>query len=1573
MNRKMHKVIALLSIVAMLFTIVPATLLFSANADGDNLIQNGSFESGTSGWSIGGTTATSTDAKEGSTALLIQHTTMYGEAAAQVVNVTTNTNYTISWWTKRVSGSDAYCLFVMNNAGYANINPTEGEIWFNQTSTDWVQKTIKINSGDATAILLKFGPDWTAAGGSFLVDDVVMTAEGGSGGGSSTEVPFTNGDFETGDTTGWEKWQNTTVDAAAAHTGSYGAHLLGLGSWNGLLNQTFDTEAGKTYIVSFWYKVNKNAITVQFKDSATWGSVIASGSLATTTEWTKYEKEVTAVSNKVVLNFSGNGGTGDPNPAKAEDAYIDDVVITLKGGSTPDPEPEPDDGELVKNGSFEKGDKDWALNGAASVVDGGHTGDKALQITNPGAWSEAAKQTIDVKTDTTYYITVWSKRVSGTGAFNLIPLTASSTNMTIVSGQSWFNETSGNWVETVIEVNTGSSDKLTLKFTAEAANAGIILFDDIAVAEKAKPLEGQIVNGDFETGDATGWNTVQSTTVSSAAKKNGAYGIHLKGNSDWGGLLDQTFDVVDGKTYIASFWCKINGTVGVNTQWIGTTSGTQYKQDGVNNYLEPGKYSDWTQYVLEFTVSGDTQIKLNFCGDGSTNMKDLYIDDIQVVEKTGGSTPEPDSTFVNGGFETGDLTGWSGFQSTAVSTDAKRSGSYGAHLKGAGSWGGLLDQEFEVENGKTYDLTFWYKVNNDSGFNYKVKGNANLASGSGTAKEWTKVTLTFTADKNKLLLNISGYGATGDPDPTKAEDVYVDDFILTEKADTPPPVGLEEFQNGDFETGDFTGWTKYQDTAISADAAYGESAYGAHLKGKGWGGMLTQTFKTETGTKYHLIFRYYNNENGFNFQVKDQGDAGTNLVGQWCSKNKVWTKVAVEFVAASDVTFLNFAGGGETMTSDFYLDEVALYKDGEQPGANDPNLIKNGSFEEGIDNWNVSGDTAIYEKDYTDGTHSLKLSQDKGWAEAATQVVKVQPNTDYVLKWWHKRDTGKGQWMMWVMENKPYDYPNIGSEKGTGTISGNQGFDQTDRSTWYKNVVEINTGDATELLLKFGPNADNCGTFLVDGVGLYVKGTEPVEPEPEPVPPPLELSDYFAKMNRPGSQEKNLIVNGSFESTEDANWNVDTFLNDNTYFVDDSTTPYGDRSLYFNTSGVEDKVMSVFWVELEKQTEYTFSTWLKGAFISDENRFNATVGVVDKNGQFLTMDFDPENANHGEFMIGTDRDGNDVTGTRQIVPPAWDNEWHLRAVSFTTGEDTKFGIALYGSQSQLWLDDMALYKNGDGVAYISDNMSYSMKMNFDTSNIGCDANNSLIPDPNFNNGANSDFWQKANGWYNGFLSFEENPYEFGTSLKYTAKYSNGMTATRWVSVKPNTEYTFSMNLRILESGLGSLVLLDGKIRECARFFQAEFDQVVYDNPGWQTICIKFNTGCHTTIGIGIVDGGGIALLDNMRLFESDKGKDVEDTFIDPPVEAGDDFEDELLDDYDDGYYDDDSSNLIQVIKKGGKKARTIKPIFVLLAWIAIGAAAAALIVGFLLFVFFMSKLLIKKSKEKKLAAVRKAL
>ena len=226
-------------------------------------------------------------------------------------------------------------------------------------------------------------------------------------------------------------------------------------------------------------------------------------------------------------------------------------------------------------------------------------------------------------------------------------------------------------------------------------------------------------------------------------------------------------------------------------------------------------------------------------------------------------------------------------------------------------------------------------------------------------------------------------------------------------------------------------------------------------------------------------------------------------------------------------------------------------------------------------------------------------------------------------------------------------------------------------------------------------------------------------------------------------------------------------------------------------------------------------------------------------------------------------------------------------MSFNSGTSTKVGIALYGSYSQLWIDDIALFKVEDGVKYVSDNMRGNISPAFDGIDYnGCDDADSLIPDPTFSNGTSADYWAGANGFANGTLSIVDNAYEYGTSLKYTESYKPvGLYTIKWIDVEPNTNYTFAVDVKILKDGAGKLALMDGKIRNNVNFLEISYSQEDYGTD-WFTLMITFNSDVYDTIGLGFCDLGGEALIDNIRLFENADGKEVTDDYVEPPVADG---------------------------------------------------------------------------------------
>ena len=404
-------------------------------------------------------------------------------------------------------------------------------------------------------------------------------------------------------------------------------------------------------------------------------------------------------------------------------------------------------------------------------------------------------------------------------------------------------------------------------------------------------------------------------------------------------------------------------------------------------------------------------------------------------------------------------------------------------------------------------------------------------------------------------------------------------------------------------------------------------------------------------------------------------------------------------------------------------------------------------------------------------------------------------------------------------------------------------------------------------------NGDGNGSAIVDNVQIYKKGEEPSEPEPDApaTEGPMQLDSYGTAINRPASEDANLIENGSFENAEGGQWQ--SIISDTLYVVDDETAPEGDKSLFFNTSGVKDNKKVIFYMDVEPNTDYVFSAWVKGAFISADNRFNATFGVTDWKDNFCVY-----------------QDAKFSNKTRQIVPTAWDNEWHLRSVQFNSGVNTKIGIGFAGAESQMWIDGIALYTVDNGIKYGHPRqIGYVIASSLDEGEDGTTADeNNLIAGSTMDTADAEEFWSGAEGYKNGFISFVENEYEYGASMKYTGDDKSCYTnAIKWLTVEPNTEYIFTVDMRVVKSGGGSLELLDGKKRDCDAFLMIDFDQYTYGND-WNNIAIKFNSGEFDRIGIAVVDGGGVALIDNMRLFKAaDRVDGGDDQYVEPPYSFDD--------------------------------------------------------------------------------------
>lgn len=145
------------------------------------------------------------------------------------------------------------------------------------------------------------------------------------------------------------------------------------------------------------------------------------------------------------------------------------------------------------------------------------------------------------------------------------------------------------------------------------------------VAASGAARANLIVNGDFETGDITGWTQSGGNVATGVGNlfHKGSYGYHS--SSDTLGSLSQTIATTPGEKYDFSFWLA-NGWGGTNffsASWDGTPVLSMTDQAG---FL-------YTRYFFQMTAANtSTEIKFTY-----RHVPDFYgVDDVEVEH-----VPEP--------------------------------------------------------------------------------------------------------------------------------------------------------------------------------------------------------------------------------------------------------------------------------------------------------------------------------------------------------------------------------------------------------------------------------------------------------------------------------------------------------------------------------------------------------------------------------------------------------------------------------------------------------------------------------------------------------------------------------------------------------------------------------------------------------------------------------------------------------------------------------------------------------------------------------------------------------------------
>ncbi len=439
--------------------------------------------------------------------------------------------------------------------------------------------------------------------------------------------------------------------------------------------------------------------------------------------------------------------------------YFDDIVLTKVGNAGGDDSGDSGDsgetgetdvaGNLLENGTFATGDlTGWTNlygNCTTSIVDG-YNSTYGLQITTKTAWN-MVRQKVNVDENTDYVLTIWAKAAS---SMTLLVKDGGDTTNIVQTG---LNST--DWTKYTIKFNSGDYNSIYVCIMGGSQAGATAIVDSAALVKGSSNV---LQNGDFETGDTTGWtNLYDACTLAMTGGHTGSYGLNFQGGQ-WN-QMRQKVSVQANTNYVLTGWAK------------NASSASFLVKDGNDStniaQITIGSGSDWKKYSVTFNTGDYTSIYVGMMA--GSNGGSAIVDDISLEKEE--ATVENLST--NGDFETGDTTGWTKYQSTAVSTSAARNGSYGVSIKGPGDWGGTLDQQLSVVEGRTYQITFWYKaVSNGMNFALRNSGKVNLLASYLQDTIWTKYEATFVADDDTVNIHFNGSGKG------TTDELYVDDVVV---------------------------------------------------------------------------------------------------------------------------------------------------------------------------------------------------------------------------------------------------------------------------------------------------------------------------------------------------------------------------------------------------------------------------------------------------------------------------------------------------------------------------------------------------------------------------------------------------------------------------------------------------------------------------------------------------------------------------------------------------------------------------------------------------------------------------
>ncbi|MEY8515514.1 family 43 glycosylhydrolase [Lachnospiraceae bacterium 29-84] len=558
-----------------------------------------------------------------------------------------------------------------------------------------------------------------------------------------------------------------------------------------------------------------------------------------------------------------------------------------------------------------------------------------------------------------------------------------------------------------------------------------------AAAEAEEPAAPEIVevlvNGNFESG-TDGWEGFEGGNISVVEEgENHVLKVSGRANTSSSASQDVTGKIKAGQTYTIKGKIKYDNPNGPDEKPFNLMmqNGANYQYRQTVGSIK-AKKGEWTEFEFTYTP-GDSDmgnafstssnrlfVETPWAGSPDTDqdLMDYYLDDLSMTYEKAAEEEKPpvaDDSIIelieNGGFETGDTTGWQVTRTESgeleVTSEDKASGEYSMHIFNRQNCGAGACQDIsgKLVMGKTYTISgklkyttgpatkqFYITIENGDNYNWRE----NLVSIHAKKGEWTSFTGTYTVhdkseqfpfDKNQNFIFVETPWTANPTSENDLMDIWLDDFSMTTESDN-------MISNGSFEKG-VEPWFGNEGAAISVtqdEAQEGQSSVVVTGRtGTGQGPAQDLSNKMTAGNTY-TISAYVKYKTGpdkktFNMTIQNGPDYNyRSILGSVEAKKGEWAKIDVKYTMPDDAITTQNTLFFETPWSadasqkpeehlmDFYVDNVTMTEQ----------VNEKVTEEVGENDYNGSNLDLVWQWNHNPNQNNWSLTARNGWLRLTT-------------------------------------------------------------------------------------------------------------------------------------------------------------------------------------------------------------------------------------------------------------------------------------------------------------------------------------------------------------------------------------------------------------------------------------------------------------------------------------------------------------------------------------------------------------------------------------------------------------